>query len=143
MKHEITIYEVEAALCKISSGYSIWANKKGIDPFRLDIYSGLVNIENPTQKLIAEKYYLPKQSVNNVVTGLVKKGMVSFKANPKDKREKIILLTKEGRSYLEECLKPENNLNKSVLKNLGKEKVEQLYKLLNEYGDELHKEIED
>ncbi len=143
MKHEITIYEVETALCKINSGYSIWSHKKGVDMFVLDIYSGLVNIDNPTQKLIAEKYYIPKQSVNNVVKSLVKKGIASYRANPNDKREKIILLTKEGRSYLEECLKPENNLNKSVLMHLGKEKVEALYKLLNEYGDELHKEVED
>lgn len=63
--------------------------------------------------------------------------------NSKDKKEKIILLTDKGRSYLEECILPGDSLNKNILKTLGKEKVEQLYTLLNQYGEKLHQEVKE
>jgi len=143
MKKEITVNDVESALCKINYGYSLWANKKGLDPFRLDIYDALLHMDNPTQKMIGEKYYLPKQTVNNVINDLAREKKISFMPNPKDKREKIILLTDKGRSYLEECILPGDSLNKNILKTLGKEKVEQLYTLLNQYGEKLHQEVKE
>ena len=53
------------------------------------------------QKDIVENYGMPKQTVNTVITGLLKNGYINLTPDKTDKRSKIIELTDSGLDQVE------------------------------------------
>lgn len=76
-----------------------------------------------TQSNIVEKMKVPKQTINNIISNLHKKNYIESKANNIDKRQKILVLTKNGKEYAEELLKPIIEFNEKLFDEIGKEEV--------------------
>ena len=78
--------------------YEDWAKKRGISYFELLTILSVTEAQTPcTQKDICDQWILPKQTVNSVLANLVKRGWVRLSPSPKDRRNKEILLTGEGK----------------------------------------------
>lgn len=59
----------------------------------------LCSEEEYSQQDLSELLYLPKQTVNSIISNLVKKGFVFLEHVPGTKNRKVVRLTKEGKDY--------------------------------------------
>ena len=75
------------------------------------------------QNDLAEKLALPKQTVCSILDNFEKKGYVKREINPKDKRNRLISLTKKGIKFAKPIIEDLENLDKSVLKCLSDEDI--------------------
>lgn len=86
---------------KVNNLYENWAKKQDLTYNSLFIlYTIKENEGFCTQKMICERLQLPKQTVNTVLNGFEEKGIVIRKVMEENKRNKAILFTKEGESYV-------------------------------------------
>lgn len=71
-----------------------------------------------TQKTICDESYLPKQTVNAIITGFLKHGLVKLVEVNSDRRRKTIHLTESGLEYansvLQKIKKAEDNAMDSL-----------------------------
>ena len=113
----------------ISTVYEDYARKAGISYNSLYILNAILYTENCTQKQICEKTLLPKQTVNNVVTGFFKNGYIELRELPENRRIKTIYLTEKGIEYAETLIP---NIHKAM-NALSEEDQDTLLKLINIY----------
>jgi DNA-binding MarR family transcriptional regulator len=71
------------------------------------------------QSQIAQSIHYDKATIGGVIDRLEKRGWVERKANPKDRRAKLVTLTREGRKALEEITPVVNALQDQVVANLN------------------------
>ena len=62
-------------------------------------YALLVMDGEQSQQSICEIWSLPKQTVNSVVSGMIKKGHIYLETIPGTRNKKVIRLTESGREY--------------------------------------------
>ena len=108
------------------------------------IFLFLIYEKNITQKKIVDRLALAKQSINNVIVDLYDKGYVESRLSKEDKRTKILVLTKNGRAYAKKLLGPLVEFNEKLYDKLGEEKLEKLYRDLEELGaciEEINEEV--
>lgn len=85
---------------EIGSVYDKLAKSHGITATTLFVLQIIYeNQEKCTQRLICEKLFYPKQTVNTILDSLYKKGYIIKQISDFDKRNKYILLTESGKSY--------------------------------------------
>jgi DNA-binding MarR family transcriptional regulator len=73
------------------------------------------------QSQIALSIHYDKATIGGVIDRLEKRGWVERKANPKDKRAKLVSLIREGRKALEDLTPVVNALQDQVVANLSAE----------------------
>lgn len=73
--------------------YTDWCTRQGKNPYRLFVLYAHAPV---TQKEIAERTGLSKQTVSTVMRALKSEGMVSFSTGEADRREKKVSLTESG-----------------------------------------------
>ena len=73
------------------------------------------------QSQIAQSIHYDKATIGGVIDRLEKRGWVERKANPKDKRAKLVSLTKEGCKALSEFTPVVKALQDQVVANLSAE----------------------
>lgn len=88
---------------------------------------------NCTQKEIADNCFLPKQTVNSVITSFLKNGWVKLEEMPEDRRNKTVNLTEEGLAKANEVLNQLRNCELQALKALTKEQQDTLLELTRIY----------
>ena len=88
---------------KIEQLYSEWAKRKGISYYALLVIFALQTHSPCTQKEISEKWLLPKQTVHTVIRDMQKKEYVTLEQG-RNQKEKLVTLTEEGNSYVQEML---------------------------------------
>lgn len=71
------------------------------------------------QSQIAQSIHYDKATIGGVIDRLEKRGWVERKSNPKDRRAKLVTLTKEGRNALEEITPVVKALQDQVVANLS------------------------
>lgn len=86
------------------ASYAEYAKSVGLSFTSLAILSAIYRTERCTQKLLAEQCFLPKQTVNAVITSFYKKGWVELRELPEDRRNKTIHLTEAGHAEAEHIL---------------------------------------
>ena len=126
-----------------NSLYEYYARKKGLKGKSLLILTCLYYTKNGiTQSTICEKTYSTKQVVSAAIKTFKNKGYIYFEEQEKDRREKIVKLTKEGYLYASKILDP---LEEAEMKAIGQLSSEQ-QKLFIEYytifNDNMKKNIE-
>lgn len=80
--------------------------KKGINYHRLMVLYIIYKSDFCTQKQIMSMYDIAKQTINNIINSLVKKGLVTLDSNEKHHKEKLIQYTEKGIQYAENILHP-------------------------------------
>ena len=126
-----------------NSLYEYYARKNGLQGKSLLILTCLYYTKNGiTQNTICEKTYSTKQVVSAAIKMFKKKGYIYFEEQEKDRREKIVKLTKEGYLYASKILDP---LEKAEINAIGKLSSEQQKVFIEYYtifNDNMKKNIE-
>lgn len=90
----------------VNEAYEQWAKQWGLHSNALFVlYTIHERPEDCTQRMICEQLLLPKQTINTILDGLEKKGLVFREPAKTDKRNKLVRLTESGQQYADELLK--------------------------------------
>lgn len=85
---------------ELASVYHNIASRAGISDNEFWVWYSLLSSDTEcAQQDICDRWSLPKQTVNSVVSNLQKKGYVILEAAPGMKNRKIIRLSDEGRQF--------------------------------------------
>lgn len=108
-----------AAWRELNSIYDKFAKEHGVTYTDLQVLEVIYDSQGHcTQKSIAEATFLPKQTVNSIVTNFWKQGIVELRELPTDRRNKTIHFTAKGDAYADSLV--------VRLKNAEKEAFDQL-----------------
>ena len=121
--------------------YEDYARKVGISYNSLYILNAILQTENCTQKLICERTLLPKQTVNNVVTGFYKDSYVELREFPENRRIKTIHLTKQGRAYADSVIPHIHQAEQIAMETLTEEQQDTLLRLMDVYVSVFRREM--
>lgn len=99
-----------------NAAYEDYARSVGLSYTGLSVLSALCGTENCTQKMLCERCFLPKQTVNTTITAFYKKGWVRLEELPEDRRNKIIRFTPEGQAAADAIMQ---RIRESELKSMG------------------------
>lgn len=113
--------------------YEEYAKSIGFTFSSLNVLCIIYNVEKCTQKIICERTYLPKQTVNNIITSFYKQNLISLVELPEDRRTKTIHLTEEGLKVAQKVLPVISNAEENAMKQFSEEEAEMLLKLLHRY----------
>ena len=100
--------------------YEEWAKKQGLSSNGVFmLYSFYEGDGACTQKMISEKWCIPKQTVNTILKDFQKKGYVEMLSMPEDKRNKLICLTETGKLFSDDIIKKLHEKEIYVIKKMG------------------------
>jgi len=129
---------------ELNSIYHIAAGKSGISDGEVCIWSTLLcSEEEYSQQDLSELLYLPKQTVNSIISNLVRKGFVCLEHVPGTKNRKVIRLTKEGRDYGEAKVTWIFQAEEKALEQTEPEQVQACIEMIEKYISRLKKEIDE
>lgn len=121
--------------------YEDYARSVDIPYTTLYILSYIARNEGCTQKAICEKTFLPKQTVNSVITGFYKKGWVTLVEDKNDRRTKLISLTEEGRAYAQKVIPQISSAEREAMGSLTEEQRSSLLEGMRIYGKAFRAEM--
>ena len=126
-----------------NSLYEYYARKNGLQGKSLLILSCLYYTKDGiTQNIICEKTYSTKQVVSAAIKTFKNKGYIYFEEKEKDRREKIVKLTKEGYLYASKILDPIREAEKKVIGQLSSEQQKLFIEYYTIFNDNMKKNIE-
>ena len=105
------------------------------------LYALFVFEEEQSQQSISEMWSLPKQPVNSVVSGMIKKGHVYLETIPGTRNKKVIRLTEEGKRFGESVIFPIYDAEQRAVDNMTLQEQQLCTELLAKYISFLDKEI--
>lgn len=94
-----------------------------------------------TQKTICEEYDFPKQTVNTIISGFIKDGLVEFGEAPEDRRHKTLLLTEKGKAFCADIFEKIQQAETRAFAKIPEEERAMLLSLLDKYANELRQEL--
>lgn len=119
---------------EINSAYEDYARTKEISYTSLYILTMIANTEDCTQKSICEKTFLPKQTVNAIITAFYKNGYVELREFPSDRRNKTIHLTERGDEYAQTIVPHIQNAEYKAMEALSPEQRALLIESISIYS---------
>ena len=119
----------------ITMAYSDYARSIGINYTSLQVLKYITTIEGCTQKDICERSFLPKQTVNSIITGFYKKGFVELRELKEDRRTKSIHLTEAGQKYLDSFFPHIDESEYQAMASLSEKERENLIHCIHSYGE--------
>ena len=79
-----------------NASYEEYAKSMGLSYTSLSVLSAIYSNPGCTQKELAESCFLPKQTVNAVITSFLKNDWVRLEEMPNDRRNKTVNFTETG-----------------------------------------------
>ena len=132
-----TINDQIAMYCNLLNewyvAYAAYAKSMGLSNTALDILTTIYENPNCTQKDIAESCFLPKQTVNAVVTSFLKDCWVQLEELPSDRRNKTVNLTAEGLAKAREIMDKVHSCEITAMSQLTEDERDTLLKLTKTY----------
>lgn len=120
--------------CDATQLYEKWAKQRGITYNYVLVLCTLLNHPlHCTQKIIAQKWGVPKQTINTILKDLQNKGYVILTHQPSDNRNKLILLTDNGMQYAKEIEAALTSLDTYAIEKMGLERMKFLNDNLADY----------
>ncbi len=142
IKKQIDI--INQRIKELNSLYRIAAGKSGISDGEVCIWSTLLcGEEEYSQQDLSDLLFLPKQTVNSIVSNLIKRGFVYLEHVPGTRNRKVIRLTQEGRKYGESKVMWIFNAEQKALEQTDPEQVQSAIKMIEKYIFAFKKEIEE
>ena len=136
--HQLVV-DVNQAIIKIRGAYAAWAKAHEINYHELLVLYSIRDMEVATQKKVCDSYFLPKQTVNNVVVSMKKRGYVELEAREGLGKEKAIALTEEGQQYFDRIMEQLDECELQSVHELGVEQLKNMIRIADEYGEILWK----
>ena len=126
-----------------NSLYEYYARKNGLQGKSLLILTCLYYTRDGiTQNIIREKTYSTKQVISAAIKTFKNKGYIYFEEQEKDRREKIVKLTKEGYLYASKILDPIREAEKKAIGQLSSEQQKLFIEYYTIFNDNMKKNIE-
>ena len=136
--HQLVV-DVNQAIIKIRGAYAAWAKAHEINYHELLVLYSIRDMEVATQKKVCDSYFLPKQTVNNVVVSMKKRGYVELEAREGLGKEKAIALTEEGQQYFDRIMEQLDECELQSVHEIGAEQLKNMIRIAEEYGEILWK----
>lgn len=95
-----------------------------------------------TQKDLSEKLATSKQVVNSSIKHFKEEGLVDFEPNPKDGRQKFVLLTSKGKECVQKIVQPMELAERAAMADLSADEQAMLLNLSQRFQDRLQTELE-
>ncbi|MCD8230239.1 MAG: MarR family transcriptional regulator [Clostridiales bacterium] len=118
------------------------AHKSGISDGEAAIWSILLNgNEEYSQQDLTEILFLPKQTVNSLITRMGRKGYLTLEHAPGTRNRKIIKLTESGRNFGEKQVRWIFEAEKKAMEDTNSAEVEACVSMLEKYSAQFRKEL--
>lgn len=124
--------QVNAAIIKIRGAYAAWARKNGINYHELLLLYSLRENPKCSQKLVCDSYFLPKQTIHNIVRTYQSKGWMELL--PGEGKEKLLMLTESGRAHSASIMGPVERMEQEVVRRMGLDPLRRMTELAFDYG---------
>ena len=134
---------VNRAIIKFRGIYSQWSSAHDISYNEMLVLYTIREKGFCTQKQICDSYLLPRQTMNNVITGMREKGLLELSPKNSVGREKAFVLTEKGEAYAQPLLDSMNRFEEQAVTLLGDEKLTALTALMLEYDQALNRALEE
>ena len=122
--------------------YTQWCAQQEVNPYRQLVLYTINGQTAITQRRIADRTGLSKQTVATVMRALKEEGLVTLSAGTEDRREKYVRLTDAGVSYVNHTLGPLYALEDRVFDLLGAERIQQMMDAVSLFNTVFEKEME-
>ncbi len=140
-KNKIDI--INQRIKEMNALYHMAAMKSNISDGEVSIWSTILNTnEEYSQQDLCEILSLPKQTVNSLISGMVKKGFVYLEHVPGTRNRKVIRLTEEGKQYGSEKVNWIFEAEQRAMEDTDPEAVQAYAKMLEKYIQRFREEIE-
>lgn len=119
--------------------YDNFARMNGLSYTALYTLNAINSIEKCTQKKICAQSFMPKQTINSVMKGLVDKGWVELITCKTDARERIACFTEKGKEEVLPLLTKIQESETEAIAAFSEEEQLKLISMMRTY-DEIFKE---
>lgn len=119
---------------QINRIYEDYARSLGLSYTSLYILHLVTLTKNCTQKYICEQMFLPKQTVNSVVTLLRKQGLLEMVELSEDRRHKAIHLADKGKDYATQIISKIDVAETRSIEQFNAEERARLLGLMERYA---------
>lgn len=127
---------------ELNSLYHIAAVKSGISDGEICIWSMLLTTDKAySQQDLCEILFLPKQTINSIVSGLIKKGYIFLEHVPGTRNRKVIRLSDEGRAYGEKNIMWIFEAEQHAMEDSDANEIGTLISIFKKYISNLKKEF--
>ena len=133
--------EVNRAIIKLRGIYSKWSGAHGISYNEMLVFYTIRGNGFCTQKQICDSYLLPRQTINHVIAGLRKNGILKISKECGTGHEKAFILTAAGREYAHPFFESLEKVETRAVELLGAEKLEILTIQMLEYAQALEQAL--
>jgi len=128
---------------ELNSIYHAAAGKSGISDGEICIWSALLNSDAEySQQDLCDLLFLPKQTVNSIVSNLIKKGFVLLEHVPGTRNRKVIRLSEQGRTYGNERVMWIFRAEQEAMEGTDPKEVQAAIAMLERYITRLRKNLE-
>lgn len=104
---------------ELNAQYEAYAKRLGLSYSTLSALRIILEHDGDcTQKTICEYTFLPKQTVNAIVTGLLRHGVIRMSELDSDRRHKVIHFTDKGREFAFEVIQKVKNAESKAMQSL-------------------------
>ena len=135
--------DVNRAIIKFRGVYSSWSKKHGVSYNEMLVLYTIRDNGFCTQKQICENYLLPKQTVNHVITSMLKEGLLCDSQENSSGREKAYVFTPKGEEYAAPLLASLGKVEEQAAASMGIRKIRQMTALICEYDSVLASALEE
>lgn len=105
---------------KLTAQYEAYAKSLGVSYSTLSALRIIFEHDgNCTQRTICEYTFLPKQTVNAIVTGLLRHGTIRMVELDSDRRQKVIHFTDKGRAFACAVIQKIKNAESKAMESLA------------------------
>lgn len=135
MKQEIQrqVQQFDVYLQEWNAAYEEYAKSVGLSFTSLSILNAIYETDQCTQKKLCQVCFLPKQTVNAVVTSFYKKGWVRLEEVPQDRRNKTIHFTELGLTEAERIIQRIRDSELTAMERLSAEERRTLLRAVERY----------
>lgn len=127
---------------ELSAIYRHAINKLGVSDTEFWIWYTLLIIQGEySQQDICDICFLPKQTVNSVISNLIKKDYIYLEVLPKSRNRKIIRISDQGQVYGQNIVSNIYDAELRSIAKLPKEERQMFIMLLKKYINILKEEI--
>lgn len=140
LKKQIDV--INQRLKELDSLYHIAAVKSGISDGEISVWSMLLTTdEEYSQQDLCELLFLSKQTINSIISGLIKKGYIFLEHVSGTRNRKVIRLSDEGRSYGEKNIMWIFEAEQHAMEDTDPHEIGALISMLEKYINNLKKEF--
>lgn len=131
------------AVKKVNRAYEVWASNHGLTLYEMQIYYVILESGNRmiTQKDLCTQLDAPKTSINSIIKKQLKTNRIEMEVNSLNKREKIIVLTEEGKQFAEELILPLFRYEEDAMSAISDNDLEIAISVENKFADNLLKKV--